>query len=196
MQFLYSHHIRPDYITPEVKDLALAGGDAAAATAQFVAAAEAAAAAEPPRPVAAGEPELHPEVLINCVRQNPQYSLAAIRPGVYVLGMKDQLNAHDLPGLPLAPHVQFITDEMGFVLYNRGAGGGGGGAAKSLEAFGPYHVEQYILMSVLSKQEIAQNVPRSLQVVPARPSLHTAPVGPSCRPEAANGSRFDRRMLN
>ena len=32
------------------------------------------------------------------------------------------------------------------------------GAAASVDSFGPYFIEQYILMEVLSKQEVAQNV--------------------------------------
>jgi len=58
-----------------------------------------------------------------------------------------------------------IADEMGFVLYDRGAGGAklgqepGGAAEKlSVDRFGPYFVEQYMLMEVLSKSEVAGNV--------------------------------------
>ena len=54
--------------------------------------------------------------------------------------------------------VCFIADEMGFVLYDRqeGAGGASGGAGsatgRSVDTFGPYFIEQYILMEALSKQ--------------------------------------------
>jgi hypothetical protein len=74
--------------------------------------------------------------------------------------MKDQFNVHDLahacPGL--AEHVEYVADEMGFVLYDRqeGAGGASGGAGsatgRSVDTFGPYFIEQYILMEALSKQ--------------------------------------------
>ena len=40
------------------------------------------------------------------MRQAPQYSLAALQPGIYVIGMKDQFNVHDLPSHPLAERVQ------------------------------------------------------------------------------------------
>jgi hypothetical protein len=118
-------------------------------------------------------------VVVNLVRQNPMYTLAALKPGVYVIGMKDQFNVHDLPAHPLCNQVQYVADEMGFVLFDktntRGGGGDGGGAAaaggtgaasggdgggsaSSLDSFGPYFIEQYVLMEMLSKQEVAQNV--------------------------------------
>ena len=49
------------------------------------------------------------EVLFNHVRVAPQYSLAALRPGVFVLGMKEQLTVHDLPSHPLQEQVQCVT---------------------------------------------------------------------------------------
>jgi hypothetical protein len=90
---------------------------------------------------------------INYIRQNPHYTLAALSEGVYVIGMKDQFNMHDLPAHPLREQVHYVADEMGFVLYQRA-----GAAAKSVDVFGPYFIEQYILMEVISKQEVAQNV--------------------------------------
>ena len=45
-------------------------------------------------------------VKINLVRQTPQYTLAGVREGVYVIGMKEQFNIHDLPAHPLREHVQ------------------------------------------------------------------------------------------
>ena len=44
-------------------------------------------------------------VIRNCIRQNPQYTLAAIREGVYVIGMKDQFNQFDLEAHPIAEQV-------------------------------------------------------------------------------------------
>ena len=55
----------------------------------------------------AGGAALGLEVLFNHVRVAPQYSLAALRPGVFVLGMKEQLTVHDLPSHPL--HEQVST---------------------------------------------------------------------------------------
>eukprot|EP00957_Ditylum_brightwellii_P110204 8405999-Ditylum_brightwellii.AAC.1 len=40
---------------------------------------------------------------------------------------------------------------MGFILYDKTE-------SNSVDQFGPYFVEQYMLMEVLSKQEVAQNV--------------------------------------
>ena len=55
-----------------------------------------------------------------------------------------------LPPLPmpryLPPQVQCVTDEMGFVLLDRSAG------RPSIDRFGPYCVEQYLVMELLSKQ--------------------------------------------
>jgi hypothetical protein len=103
------------------------------------------------------EPLLPPlpqlKIIANFLRQNPLYSLAALQEGVYVIGMKDQFNVHDLHHSPLRDRVQYIVDEMGFVLFDRTAAG-----SKSVDSFGPYFIEQYILMEVLSKQEVAQNV--------------------------------------
>ena len=92
----------------------------------------------------------------NHIRQNPQYTLAALQQGVYVIGMKDQFNCHDLPQHPLNDRTQYIVDEMGFVLLDRTAGPAV--SSKSVDNFGPYFIEQYILMDALSKQELAQNV--------------------------------------
>lgn len=95
--------------------------------------------------------KLNVEVLVNCVRQNPQYTLAALRRGVYIIGMKDQFNVHDLPSTPLHDHVQYVADELGFVLFDRSD-------SHSVDRFGPYFIEQYLIMEALSKQEVAQNV--------------------------------------
>jgi hypothetical protein len=91
---------------------------------------------------------------IHHIRQNPQYTLAALQEGIYVIGMKDQFNVHDVQAHPLRNSIQYIADEMGFVLYQRADTS----AAKSVDSFGPYFVEQYVLMEVLSKHEVAQNV--------------------------------------
>ena len=44
------------------------------------------------------------------------------------------------------PQVQCVTDEIGFVLFDRSAG------PPSIDRFGPYCVEQYLVMELLSKQ--------------------------------------------
>ena len=49
--------------------------------------------------------------------------------------------------LPIA----YVADEAGFVLYDITR-------AKNVDTFGPYFVEQYLLMEVFSKHEVAQNV--------------------------------------
>lgn len=70
-------------------------------------------------PPVRGLRELDVEVEVNNIKQNPQYSLAALQEGVYVIGMKDQFNVHDLPNHPLASEIQYIADEVGFILYDR-----------------------------------------------------------------------------
>jgi len=111
--------------------------------------------------VAAGEgdaiQQLGLRVLTHYIRQHPLYSIAGLERGVYVIGMKDQFNIHDLGSHLYHDRVQYIADEMGFVLYDRRVGSG---AAErlSVDNFGPYFVEQYMLMEVLSKSEVAGNV--------------------------------------
>ena len=162
IQFLYSHHIDPSYITKEVKELVEL--DPATICARFeaeadrpAAAAEDAAAASAGTTAAAASPErldqLGIKVIKNKVGQNAKYTLAAIKEGVYIIGMKDQFNIHDLKSQPLHRRVQHIVDDVGFVLFDRNQEG-----PVSVDAFGPYFIEQYVLMEMLSKQEVAQNV--------------------------------------
>ena len=92
------------------------------------------------------------------VRQNPQYTIAALAEGIYIIGMKDQFNKHDLTLHPLRDHVEYVADDMGFVLFSNDRGAGDRRVTLSVDTFGPYFIEQYILMEVLSKQEVAQNV--------------------------------------
>ena len=163
LQFLYSHHIRPEYITSVVKDtLATYDDNAAAFCAGFEQAVTQQQARDAAADAAAGasagtQQQLDARVLINLVRQNPQYTLAAIRPGVYLIGMKDQFNVYDLPSHPMAAHIQYIADEAGLILYSRNAPGEAA-ARKRVDEFGPYYVEQYLIMETLSKSEVAQNV--------------------------------------
>ena len=65
--------------------------------------------------------------------------------------MKDQFNIFDLHINPLKRRIQYVMDESGHVLYDRTA-------SKDVDSFGPYFIEQYMIMEILSKQEIAQNV--------------------------------------
>ena len=98
--------------------------------------------------------DLDVEVLGCHIRQSPQYTLAAGKQGLYIIGMKDKFNIHDLPRHPMHSSVQYIQDEMGFVLFDKN----NDRTSNRLDCFGPYFIEQYILMEVLSKQEVAQNV--------------------------------------
>eukprot|EP00746_Dinoflagellata_sp_MGD_P124033 gnl/MRDRNA2_/MRDRNA2_58642_c0_seq1.p1 gnl/MRDRNA2_/MRDRNA2_58642_c0~~gnl/MRDRNA2_/MRDRNA2_58642_c0_seq1.p1 ORF type:complete len:1612 (+),score=292.79 gnl/MRDRNA2_/MRDRNA2_58642_c0_seq1:504-4838(+) len=100
--------------------------------------------------------QLRIKVKVNNIRQNPQYTLAALQEGVYVIGMKDQFNVHDLQGHPIHERIQYIVDDMGFVLFDRAEQASA--STKSVDSFGPYFIEHYMLMEVLSKQEVAQNV--------------------------------------
>jgi hypothetical protein len=98
-------------------------------------------------------------VKCNYIRQNPQYTIVGLKEGVYMIGMKDQFNKHDLPDHYLHEHVKYVSDEMGFILYSKDdKNGGSDSTKKSVDEFGPYCIENYILLEVLSKQEIAQNV--------------------------------------
>ena len=169
LQFLYSKHIKSDYITPEVKKFVFSrdSGDAFQSSFQeffrliknsevgdcFGGRTNGGSECNGPNK------RLQVKVSVNHIQQSPLYTLAAIRKGVYVIGMKDQFNVHDMRAggpessnsNPLTPHIAYVADEAGFVLYDATA-------AKSVDTFGPYFVEQYLLMEVLSKHEVAQNV--------------------------------------
>lgn len=155
VQFLYSHHITGAYLTEEVQRIIrsfVPPGSAREYYAHFFSAVESNASAGD---CAAAAAECAPEQLFrvktNFIRQNPQYTLAALKRGQYIIGMKDQFNVHDLREHSLDGRIQYVTDEMGFVLFDKTG-------SKNVDMFGPYFVEQYILMEVLSKQEVAQNV--------------------------------------
>jgi len=100
---------------------------------------------------------LQVNVRLNHICQSPQYTLAALQEGVYVIGMKDQFNIHDMGSHPLCAQVQYVADEMGFVMYDINPGPTPA-AMKNVDSFGPYFVEQYILMEALTKHEVALNV--------------------------------------
>ena len=57
---------------------------------------------------------------------------------------------HRVPLPP--PQVQCVTDEMGFVLFDRTTPSTHAGGCPSIDRFGPYCVEQYLIMALLSKQ--------------------------------------------
>ena len=180
LQFLYSHHVQAGYITPEVRKAlkSFQNGDSRDYAGRFLA--TVAAAAKGPVPAAtidrgaadassSGARALGLEVATNWVRVAPAYTLAALSEGVYVIGMKEQFNAHDLASHPLSASVAYVADDAGFILYDRtepataaavaaGGAAASGAAVGSLDAFGPYFVEQYMIMEVLSKHEVAQNV--------------------------------------
>jgi len=156
-QFLYSHHINPEYITPEVKEV-LSGSSSPAFCASFAAAAERIQEADRvigDRADGRGLRQLDMEVIVNHIRQNPLYTLAALKPGTYMIGMKDQFNVHDMKNHPLRDDIQYIADDMGFILMDRSHPVG---SSLSVDTFGPYFIEQYILMESLSKHEVAQTV--------------------------------------
>ena len=170
VQFLYSHHIMAEYISSEVRELAaeIETSSAPRVRERFLCTVDDIAQADvtkglspqglggggtPGGGSSSGAAALDVQVLASHVRQTPQYTLAGVRPGVYLLGMKDQFNPHDLPSHPLADDIQFVADELGFVLVDKT-----GAKGKGVDAFGPYFVEQYILMELLSKQEVAQTV--------------------------------------
>jgi hypothetical protein len=52
---------------------------------------------------------------------------------------------------PYKNYYQYALDEIGFILFDNTR-------AKSVDEFGPYFIENYLLLDALSKQEVAQNV--------------------------------------
>ena len=185
LQFLYSHHIHGSYISKEVQDIFKSyTGNILEFFDRFLGASVEQAKTEPPNQDDAAATcvcdgigdQLEVKVLVSGIKQSPQYTIAALQQGVYIIGMKDQFNIHDMQSYPIADRIQYIADDMGFILYDKTA-------TKRVDMFGPYFVEQYIrrsslfvrnvvlpivhcltistfpsVMEVLSKQEVAQNV--------------------------------------
>ena len=161
MQFLYSHHIRQEYIDDKVRGIISTKRSFDEYYDDFILTArqkkqdleQEQASNDSTAGSTNGQQSIQDsiQVNINHVRQNPQYTIAAIEPGIYVIGMKDQFNSFDLRMQRLRKDVHYIVDEMGFVLFDRTA-------SQSVDEFGPYYIEQYIIMELLSKHEVAQNV--------------------------------------
>ena len=191
VQFLYSHHVRGSYITQPVQELVNGYKDLKRTCKRFLESVNAHAEAKHEAGLSAARigskninrdddersddlEKLQMKVVENHIRQNPLYTMAALRKGIFVIGMKDQFNRHDLLEHPLGPQIQYVADDMGFILHDRTDGGSGsdhgsGSSSSSssqasmksvsdLDVFGPYHIEQYMLMETLSKQEVAHNV--------------------------------------
>ena len=154
LQFLYSHFIQGSYVTDEVKEALLSFKNPQKYFDDFLDAVQLIHKSfhkSANSNTSSAPNELGVEVRVNLVRQNPQYTVAALRQGIYLIGMKDQFNIHDMVHYPIRDKIQYIADEHGFVLFDKTA-------LKSLDGCGPYGIEQYILMEVLSKQEVALNV--------------------------------------
>lgn len=151
VQFLYSHHIMPGYITDEVRlvlskdssdDTHFCAGFLASVTKDL----------ENEMETNGAEPtKFSTKIKRSAIRQNPHFSLVGVQEGIYIIGMKDQFNIHDAKNHPLSAELQFAVDELGFVLFDKTN-------SKSVDDFGPYFIELYILLDALSKQEVAQNV--------------------------------------
>ncbi len=156
VQFLYSHFVYGEYVTKEVQTLLRDFKDESTFYRNFVEVTGLVFDSDStPENHVMSFPDdasaLSVHVEMNFIRQNPQYCIAALSPGIYLMGMKDQLNRYDMKSSFLQNHIQYISDETGFILFDRTE-------SKQVERFGPYFVEQYILMETLSKNEIAQNV--------------------------------------
>ena len=149
LQFLYSHHIKPSYIDDGVRKLLKdAINDTYQASLDFLTTVTNEKELEEN---GLNNSEFHSEVLFSCIRQHPQYCLVGIEPGVFVIGMKDQFNIFDIAAHPLKNYFQYATDETGFILFDNTR-------TKSVDEFGPYFLQNYLILDALSKPEVAQNV--------------------------------------
>ena len=151
VQFLYSHHILPRYINDNVRRLLKDSSDEAQFCSEFLASVMK-ETGDMGHNNGADPTKLHTDIKFSAIRQNPHFSLVGIQEGVYLIGMKDQFNIHDSKTHPLSAKLQFAVDELGFVLFDKT------NDSKSVDAFGPYYIELYLLLDALSKQEVAQNV--------------------------------------
>jgi len=147
--FLYSHHIKSEYINQEAQTM-LSSLDNGSFHTEFLK--RVTKDCEGIKEVSVKDKtKCISQEIRNCIRPNSHYSLVGIQPGVYVIGMKDQFNVHDIAASPLSDHLKYGTDDVGFVLFDSTN-------TKDVDTFGPYFIEQYILLDALSKQEMAQNV--------------------------------------
>jgi hypothetical protein len=152
LQFLYSHHIHGTYINEEVKDcFQIMQKDPVQFCERFLRSADSALnqlKEDNLRFNGHSKPTsgCDVNVILNHIRQNPQYT-------IYIIGTKDQFNIHDLKCNPMREHIMYIADDTGFILFDKMN-------EKSVDNFGPYFIEQYILLELLSKHEMAQNVLR------------------------------------
>eukprot|EP00535_Pseudo-nitzschia_heimii_P012412 CAMPEP_0197198710 /NCGR_PEP_ID=MMETSP1423-20130617/33509_1 /TAXON_ID=476441 /ORGANISM="Pseudo-nitzschia heimii, Strain UNC1101" /LENGTH=1031 /DNA_ID=CAMNT_0042652545 /DNA_START=1648 /DNA_END=4743 /DNA_ORIENTATION=- len=161
LQFLYSHHIHQEYITEEVKSIAANYKTLNAkesfdkfldqAQKNYVQFDSSDSLKDTESSNTHDDHSSRMNVSTNFVRQSPQYTIAALRQGVYIIGMKNQFNVHDLEKSTMRKRIQYVMDEMGFVLFDQTN-------KRDIDSFCPYFIEQYILMDALSKQEVAQNV--------------------------------------
>lgn len=151
LQFLYSHYILGTYVSSKVQDLfSNYDGDEIRFYMQFWSAIQTETNSEwTPSKGKIPAPKI--EVKENFIRQNPQYTIAGLEEGVYLIGMKEQFNIHEIQDYPLRKYIQYIADDTGFILLDNTK-------ERSVDSFGPYFLEHYILMEVLSKHEVAQNV--------------------------------------
>merc|ERR1712118_425779 len=113
LQFLYSHHIIPDYITAEVKQIVSSYTAPDQFCRQFRGAAEVIIKTDKQQANGVALEQLDFDIKVNYIKQNPLYTMAALQNGVYVIGMKDQFNIHDLGAHPMSHEIQYVSDEMG-----------------------------------------------------------------------------------
>mmetsp|Transcript_31959 Transcript_31959/g.48617 ORF Transcript_31959/g.48617 Transcript_31959/m.48617 type:complete len:1929 (-) Transcript_31959:223-6009(-) len=150
LQFLYSHHIQGSFMTSEVQSLFKnAATDVSKFYQHFLAKSKQDQKSNALAMMADDEYEI--KTKHNFILPNPLYTIVGLEKGVYIIGMKEQFNVHDIQNQPLKDSVKYIADEMGFVLFDETE-------KRSVDSFGPYFIEQYIIMEVLSKQEVAENV--------------------------------------
>jgi hypothetical protein len=73
----------------------------------------------------------------NYVRQNPQYTIAALEMGIYVIGTKDQFNDWDIATSPISKDIIYVLDEVGFVLSDSSR-------STAVDDMSPYFIENYL----------------------------------------------------
>ena len=149
VQFVYSHHIKPQYVNEALRSAVKSGLRQADVRGWFWKCIESGDAQEEEDAGVA----MNVNIEANLLRQNPQYSLLALRRGVYLIGTKDQFNSFEVSTSPLAQDARYVVDEAGFVLHDADST-----ASRDLDGFGPYGIEQSVLADALSKSEVARNV--------------------------------------
>lgn len=151
LQFLYSHFIDGSFISDPVKQTYQSFDENVGHfTSRFFASARARRQHEESDNALGGE-GLKVKVHWNYVRQSPQYTIAALERGIYIIGTKDQFNSWDIVTSPVCENVLYVLDEVGFVLFDSTR-------STSVDDMSPYFIENYLCTSRVFRETLSPHL--------------------------------------